>query len=231
MIGLNQQMAAMAIPLRMRHLPISPNGYPVPWFVQYFDAGQPSNFGQGVPDFRVADERKLSKAIKHRRCWLCGETLGVRMCFVIGPMCAVNRVTSEPPCHRECAEFAAMACPFLTRPKMRRNDRGLPEQRKEPAGFHLDRNPGATCLWTTRTYSLFRPRAGGKGVLFSLGKPESVDWFCEARRASRADVMASIDSGYPLLREVAEREGPEAISALERQLSIAMGLLPPEVAL
>lgn len=31
------------------------------------------------------------------------------MTFVVGPMCELNRISGEPPSHRECAEFSA-AC-------------------------------------------------------------------------------------------------------------------------
>src|SRR5438477_249547 len=78
--------------------------------------------GEGEPDFRCADKRKFHRALKEKRCWVCGDKLGVHLAFVIGPMCAVNKVTSEPPCHLECAEYSVRICPFLSRPRMRRNE-------------------------------------------------------------------------------------------------------------
>ena len=114
MTELNERMRAVSMPPRIRRLPVSPAGFPVPWFIQWFDGGKPCAPGDGVPDFRVFDAGKLRLAIKARRCWVCGGQLGVHLAFVIGPMCSINRVISEPPSHRECAVFSATACPFLS---------------------------------------------------------------------------------------------------------------------
>jgi hypothetical protein len=38
--------------------------------------------------------------------------------------------------------------------------------------------------------------------------------------------MASIDSGLPALREVAEQEGPRALRELDRYVAEAMPLVP-----
>lgn len=215
-----------ALPRRMQRLPIDHRGFPVPWFVQWFKDGAPSECGEGEADFRVVDSSKIAIAVNRKRCWVCGDHLGVHLCFVIGPMCAVNRVISEPPSHFECAEFSAKACPFMTRPRMRRNEKDLPAESQEAAGFGLKRNPGAVCLWVTKSYMPFRPHAGAHGVLFRIGEPERVLWFAEGRAATRDQVMSSINSGLPLLK--AEEEGPEAVAALNRQLSIAMQLVPAE---
>ena len=38
--------------------------------------------------------------------------MGVHKAFVIGPMCAVNRVIApEPPSHRDCGTFSARVLP------------------------------------------------------------------------------------------------------------------------
>src|SRR4051812_13673711 len=96
------------VPHRMRSLPIR-RGYPVPWFVARVE----NEF-----HFPTADSRKMMIALHRHVCWVCGQPLGSYLAFVIGPMCAVNRISSEPPSHLECAQFSAMACPFLVRPKM-----------------------------------------------------------------------------------------------------------------
>jgi hypothetical protein len=229
MNALNQSIAAMPIPPRIRRLPVSPAGFPVPWFVQWFDGDKPTDFGVGTPDFRVADERKLVAAIKQKRCWVCGEPTGVRLAFTIGPMCAINRTISEPPQHFECAQFSAKACPFLSQPKMRRNEKDLPTAKVEAAGMGIKRNPTAVCVWVTRSYRLFRPHAGNPGVLFRLGEPESIHWFAKGREATRAEVWASIESGLPILKETAASEGPDALKALDEYVARAMPLLPPEI--
>src|SRR5215831_10331151 len=131
------------LPRRIAKLPVDHRGFPVPWFVAFID---------GKPDFRMIDTPKLAIAVKQRRCWTCGEPLGVHLAFLIGPMCAVNRVISEPPSHRDCAIFSATACPFLSQSRMRRNEKNLPDDRMEAAGIGLSRNAGAVCIWTTRNY-------------------------------------------------------------------------------
>ncbi len=196
----------------MKRRPISREGYPTPWFVALVD---------GEYDFRVADPDKVVQAIKRKLCWLCGQPLGVHFTFVIGPMCAVNRVSSEPPCHLECAEYAARACPFLTKPKMRRNEVDLPENIRE-TNIMIKRNPGVCALWTTRSYTLTR----SNGVLFKVGEPEHIEWFCEGRKATRAEIDESIRTGLPILEKMAEEDGPEAEQLLARQLRVAEALLP-----
>lgn len=202
------------LPARMRGLPLDHRGYPVPWFVAFIN---------GEPDFRVIGPDKIAIAVKHNRCWLCGQPKGVHHAFVIGPMCAINRTISEPSSHLECAEFAALACPFLTQPRMKRNTKDMPEGSKEPAGVGLKRNPGATCIWVTRSFKLMRV---SNGVLFRLGDPERVLWFAEGRQATREEVLRSIDTGLPLLREPAEEEGPEAVAMLDQYIERAQQYLP-----
>ncbi len=214
-----------ALPPRIARLPVESRGFPVPWFVQWFKDGEPCDFGEGQPDFRVVDSRKMRAALKRPHCWVCGEQMGVHRVFLIGPMCAINRVISEPPSHRECAEFAAKACPFLANPRMRRNEKDLPEA-NEAAGFGLKRNPKAVCLWETRDYRPFRPHAGNSGILFKLGDPTRVDWYANGRAATRSEVMESIDSGFPELERLASVEGNEATAALHLCRARVMPLLP-----
>jgi hypothetical protein len=212
---LNTAILGIPIPKRMQKLPISPKGYPVPWFVAWID---------GVPDFRVIGPDKLVQAVNYKRCWLCGEPLGVHKTFVLGPMCTVNRTSAEPPCHLDCADYAVRACPFLTQPKMRRNEVGLPEDHQLPGGVMIKRNPGVTALWITKRYSAWRDPSGG--ALFTVGDPEQVFWFAEGRKAKREEVDNSIKTGLPLLMDVAEEEGPEAIEELYRCMTRARDLLP-----
>lgn len=214
---------SMPLPARMQRLPVDHRGFPVPWFVQWFVGKESGDAGIGEPDFRVVDSRKLVRAVRERRCWVCGDKLGVHLAFVIGPMCAINRVISEPPSHRECAAFSARVCPFLSQPRMRRNEKGLPEDHQEAPGVGLKRNPGVACLWITRSY---RPFNAGNGVLFSLGEPETVEWYAEGRVATRAEVDASITSGLPLLQAPANDEGPQAVAALANAFRRAQPLLP-----
>jgi len=214
MTELNASIRDIPIPWRMASRPISPKGYPVPWFVAWLD---------GLPDFRVIAPGRIAQAHKGRLCWLCGQPLGRFMAFTIGPMCAINRVSAEPPSHRECAEYAAVACPFLSQPKMRRNTADMPEEHEPAPGVAIMRNPGVALVWVTKSYKVMRVE---NGALFQVGDPTEVKWFCHGRPATRVEVMASISSGLPLLEAEAIKDGPEAVAELARYVDRAMPLLP-----
>lgn len=210
------------LPAKMRDLPVDDRGYPVPWFVDWVD---------GKPEFRAMDAMKWRRAVKEGLCWVCGIPLGRHRVFVIGPMCAVNRTTSEPPCHLECAVWSAINCPFLSRPKMvRREDEAINNAMvaEGSAGLAITRNPGVALLWVTHRggYALDRVGGGGTGYLFALEAPDRVLWYCEGRDATRAEVEASIDSGIEILRETAKVDGPDALTALEQYHQRAIELYP-----
>lgn len=209
----------------MRGLPLNDKGYPVPWFVDWID---------GKPEFRAMDPRKWRRAVKDRLCWLCGEKLGRYMAFVAGPMCGVNRTSSEPPSHRDCALYAARACPFLTLPRALRRDAGLPEhvqtrgaamtENNIVGGIAITRNPGVAMVWTTERYDVYR---AGNGMLIKMGEPATVEWFAEGRPATRDEVEASMASGLPHLQRLADEEGPLAQAELQRLTQVFMRYLPP----
>lgn len=205
------------LPSRMAGLPRDERGYPVPKFVEWFD---------GKPDFRVVDSRHMIACVRSDLCWLCGNKLGRYKAFVLGPMCAVNRINSEPPSHYECARFAVRNCPFLTKPMAKRNKRDLPDDHHEAAGLPIDRNPGCCAIWVTGTYKPFKPQAGGSGVLFSVGPPDRVEFWAQGRPATRAEVEASLNGGLPLLEQTARRcDGPEGERALAEQVAVFRRLL------
>lgn len=215
------------LPERMARLPVSPAGFPVPWFVGWLDAaGTATPRGTGTPDFRAIHPGAIETAVHSRICWLCGESLGSRAAFVIGPMCSVNRVSSEPGSHLECATFAARACPFLANPKRERRTDNMPAGRVPPAGIMIPRNPGVALVWTTKRWKPFR---AGAGVLFELGDPERVEWWAEGRVATRAEVLASIDGGLPSLEAAARLDGPSGLAALADAVKVAQRWLPAEV--
>jgi len=209
------------LPARIAALPVH-RGYPVPWFVQWMRDGQGTDPGDGEPEFRIMDSRKLARAVLEHRCWVCGDRLGARRAYTVGPMCAVNRTSAEPPSHRECAIFSAVACPFLSRPHMRRREAGRPEEAVKPAGDMIERNPGVALVWITRGTRTKRDPDGG--ILFDIGDPLEVLWYAEGRPATRAEVLASIESGLPLLAEVAAEEGAEKV--LARMAERALALVP-----
>lgn len=224
------------LPRRMRSLPVH-RGYPCPWFID-------KNPATGEYDFRVIDARKVVPAVRDKRCWVCGERMGRNFAFVVGPMCAVNRVSSEPPSHIDCADFAARACPFLSNPQEKR--RGDPMQEyaehnpMEAPGIAIMRNPGVALVWVTDAYSILRPSdyveqgyqhtGPGKvtvnlrGALYRMGEPVEVRWYSKGRSATRDEVLQSIEAGFPTL--LAGAEGDKAVALLHQQKAATMQLLP-----
>lgn len=193
------------LPDRLKKLPVDRRGYPVPWFVQWID---------GEPEFRAMDSRKWIQAVKERRCWVCGQLLGKYVSFVSGPMCGINRTSSEPPSHRECAEWSARNCPFLNMRMPKRREGGLPDENKGTVGgLPILHNPGVALVWTTKAY---RPFQVPNGVLIEMGEPESIGFFAQGRVATRQEIDDAVEKGFPKLQELADAEGPEAIEALGR---------------
>lgn len=213
--NLNAAIRDIEMPMRMTRLPLSEQGYPVPWFVGQVD---------GQWDFRMIGPDKVVDAYKKRLCWLCGEKLGTYLAFVIGPMCSINRVTSECPCHLECAQYATRACPFLSKPRMRRNAVDLPDH-PAIAGDHIDHNPGAVAIWITKGYRPFKVPGGS---LFRLDKPTNVLWYAEGRPATRQQVLDAIDKGLPHLRSAAAQDGPKAMKELDGLIREQSIWLPKE---
>ena len=208
------------LPARMARLPLNDAGYPVPWFVAWID---------GKPDFRVIERGRIAAALTQHRCWVCGQRMtSPTASFVIGPMCAVNRVSAEPPSHHDCATYSARACPFLANPKKRRREGHMPDEHVTAPGMMIARNPGVALVWTSRHWRPFQVPGGlgTPGVLFNVGEPTRVAWYAEGRDATREEVLASIDSGLPILLAEAEKEGPEAMKHLHRLRDEAMELLP-----
>lgn len=204
-------------PPRIAALPVR-RGYPVPWFVAWVN---------GEPEFRAMDPEKLVTAIKHKRCWVCGEPLGKFMTFVVGPMCGINRTSAEPPSHKDCAQWSARNCPFLSKPQMTRREGemlggGIGET---PAGVMIKRNPGVTLLWTTKSYQLFGD--GNDGVLIRIGAPEGIEWWALGKPATRAQVEESVRSGLPNLERMAELE-PGAMDDLRKKTASLETLYPKE---
>lgn len=199
------------LPGRMTHLPVS-RGFVVPWFVAWID---------GVPEFRSMDAVKYFAALRKKLCWVCGQRLGVNVCFVAGPMCGINRTSSEPPSHVECARWSARNCPFLNNPNMVRREDDVVNNtttRENAAGICITRNPGVAMLWLTRQFEVFYPDRK-KQPLIQMGEPESVEWYAHGRVATRAEVLASIESGLPNLEAIAmtERGGLEALEVFKKR--------------
>jgi hypothetical protein len=211
-------LESIPMPKRIKNLPRDPErGYPVPFFVAEID---------GKYDFRIAGADKRVRCTREKLCWICGEKLGRYLAFVIGPMCAINRISAEPPMHRDCAEYSVRVCPFLLNPNQKRNPKKVDAEIDQAPGIMITRNPGCMLLWITASYRLVRDQHDD--FLFGVGPPISLCWVSEGRNATRAEVLDSIQTGLPILREMAAKDGPMAVGALEQSLANAVKLIPAE---
>lgn len=212
---LNASIRQIPIPPRMRMRPVSGRGYPVPFFVT--QRGKDGDW-----DFRVISPATVLECMRRSLCWLCGQPLGQFKAFTAGPMCVATRTSAEPPSHVECSQYAARACPFLAQPRMVRNEADMPEGHWM-LGIGITRNPGVAAVYVTKDWMAFRDGKGG--VLIRMGDPVRVEWYAERRAATRAEVLASVDSGAKILIEkspASERE--EIVQSLVR----LGGLIPRE---
>lgn len=78
-------------------------------------------------------------------------------------------------------------------------------------------------LWTS-PYEVWRPPTGGQ--LIAMGEPEAVEWWRMGRWATREEVLASVESGLPLLRDHCFT--PDDFAGLEAYVARFAKYLPPE---
>jgi hypothetical protein len=201
-----KELDIAGLPARMKALPVQ-DGWPVPWFVAEVV------IGSGVYDIRLADGRKMPEALRKGLCWVCGQALMKYRVFVIGPMCAINRTTAEPPCHSECAEWSVKNCPFLIQKELKRNTANMPEGVRQAAGCPIQRQPGVALLWYVDKpgYKVFDDGSGRP--LLNLSEPFKTTYWREGRPATRAEVIESIESGYPILEAQARQQDEEEAQA------------------
>lgn len=208
---------------RLKRLPIDERGYPVPFFVAWID---------GKPEFRMADPRKQQRCIQNSLCWVCGQLLAEpELAFIIGPMCGINRISSEPPAHMECAEWSVRGCPFMAKPQMeRREHEMIAAAGNIGGGVIIARNPGVMLIWGTYNFKIINApnKEGGSGPLWQVGDPSSLSFWREGRAATRAEMIESIESGLPLLLNAGRtaQENAECEPEIRRQLAEFMKLLP-----
>lgn len=92
------------LPPQLSHLKLDERGYPIPFFVPIVD---------GKPNFRYASGQKLKLCVERKLCAICGKKLFEYSYLISGPIGMRNRVSTDGPMHRECAEFALAVCPHL----------------------------------------------------------------------------------------------------------------------
>lgn len=205
---------APLLPSRFATAPIDHRGYPVPWFVTLKDE-------DGRYEFRVIEPERYLEAARRKVCWICGHKLGSNLAFAVGPMCGINRISGEPPQHLECAEFAVRVCPFMLLPRAQRRDANLPTVQQREV-IHVDRNPGVTLVWSTRSARVVQAPNGQ--LLWRMGEPTAISFWREGRTATRAEIDESIESGCPILRNMAIAEN--ALPEYESMKAAFVAMLP-----
>ncbi|MDB5243787.1 MAG: hypothetical protein JWP57_4413 [Spirosoma sp.] len=179
----SRAVLAVTMPKRIKWLPVSDKGMPIPWCAR-----------------PTPGQNKAVTAIKRRLCWICGEQMGSNVAMSLSPLGTINRATSEPPAHRDCAVFSAKA------------------------GLMSRQNPAVVAVWVTRGYGPFR--TGNGGALLTFDDPEEVLWFKEGRPATREEVTEAIEAGLPAWRDMAEKEGPSSVDTLKQMVDRALTYLP-----
>lgn len=156
------------LPLRMRALPIDARGYPVPWFAGRTD-GKP----------------KWYRAIHQKACWICGQKLGAHLCFVIDVQDAFTRTVSEPPSHRQCAEW------FI------RNRENSTDE------WPVRRPTGVFLVWMAKDFAVFESDAGRSVI--HIGDAEDATWWMDGRHATLEEAEDCVEREFALL-ELAARD-------------------------
>jgi hypothetical protein len=105
--------AAISIPEFLSHLPVH-QGLPVPFMQAWFD---------GKPDFRAVDPVKTIQCVQERLCAICGRRLGEKSYFICGERSRESGLFTDPPMHKQCSEYAAETCPFVSGRKLDYSDR------------------------------------------------------------------------------------------------------------
>lgn len=167
---------------RMAGLPLDPAGHPIFWcFLR---------------------ENAVAIALNEKRCFFCGEKLGSYFAFVIGSISTILRTYPQPPAHRLCALYAALAA----------------------EGTLLRRTSSISAVWLTQGY---KPEALPDGrTRIQLGDPTEVLWFKQGREATEAEITEELETAYALLLDTAKAEGDRAVEALTISYAMARNLAP-----
>lgn len=106
----------LEIPKELSHLKIDSRGYPIPYSVSWID---------DKPEFRFLNQDRLDMILERKVCHICGKKLPTDFVyFMAGPWGLQNKISTDAPMHRLCAEFSLIACPhlYLQKAQRREND-------------------------------------------------------------------------------------------------------------
>lgn len=158
----------VAEPPAVAALPKDARGYPIPVFAKIMP--------DGTPDFTVLNERGWFDNVIKKRCAICGTKMSGLFALVGGPGSMESRIFVDGPMHKDCAEYALKACPFLAAPKFQ-----YMRTHPEVKGVKITVNPEMSTerpekfgLGITSGYVLQRH---GQGVVVSAARWVSKTWW------------------------------------------------------
>lgn len=158
------------IPDRLKKFPLWRGKYPIFYVVTVHN---------GEPLFTVLSRAKQVEATNKNLCHICGERMSPPYYFIGGPMCMKYRRFNDGPMHKECAEYAAKACPFLANPlaKYKANP-PVSHQNEVFKAFAKDAKgemrPAKMCVAATMKYEGFVK--GRQYPEFVAGEWVEMDW-------------------------------------------------------
>lgn len=150
---------------------------PIPYFAFIKD--------DGVPDLRVLHPEHYRTALEQQLCGICGERLGRWLHFIGGLSIIERPVFSDLPMHRDCAEFALTACPFLTGALTDYSNRAYPEQTVMAKTRPTEIHPRINVLYQTGKFTITATQ--GMQVLIA-DKPSSLRYFQAGQEIKRTEV-------------------------------------------
>ena len=182
------------VPRYMRGRPIW-NGFYVPYFVTWFkDRRQVHESVVGAePHFPTIDKTREALCRRRRYCWICGRQMGTFMCFVMGPLSALQRISTEPPSHRECAVYAVQVCPFMV------GGYDMPENPATNEGQQVIeqmsiKNEQLNVIWVCHGYTL-RPVDPSRGLfVYQMDHATDILLYHRGKPATLAQAMERINA-------------------------------------
>lgn len=146
MADLKLKSPDIPIPLAMEHLPVTPNGYKKPWFVQ-------------GNDLRLTNQKKYLKCMEGKKtCWICGNANRKEHVFITDVRAAMGNRSLEPASHADCSLYAIRVCPFLLLPRFKRRPDTMPTKYQEEAlDVIAHENPGVFAMTFVKKFEFGAP--------------------------------------------------------------------------
>lgn len=186
-----RSLDSVCMPPQIAALERDERGYPIPFFVARPE-GRP-------PDLRFSDVTKPLACHRTGVCWVCGRPRDglTGQAFVLGPMATINRVTTEGPCHEECAAYSALVCPALNGEMVRRTRKATDGVILAPPGG-AEELPQVVCVYVCRSYHV-ETYAGH--LYFRLGKCLRTTWFAAGLRLPGGPGREVMEQAARMIRE------------------------------